>query len=49
MLETLATLGILSLAITSLHKIMLAWMSTELEKPGAQLDYSTSSILKDHP
>ncbi len=38
MLETLATAAILSLAITALHKIILAWMSTELEKPCTDKD-----------
>ncbi len=38
MLETLATAAILSLAMTVLHKIMLAWMSNELEKPCHQLE-----------
>lgn len=33
MLETLATAVILSLSMTILHKIMLDWMSNELEKP----------------
>jgi len=41
MLETLATAAILSLSMTVLHKMMLAWMSNELEKPGQPLDVST--------
>lgn len=38
MLETLVTAAVLSLSMTVLHKIMLAWMSTELEKPCHQLE-----------
>lgn len=50
MLETLATAAILSLSMTVLHKIMLAWMSTELEKPCHQLEppsvLSTRTLVK---
>lgn len=44
MLETLATATILSLAMTVLHKMMLAWMSNELEKPCHQLEPPTSVL-----
>ncbi|MDX2232436.1 MAG: hypothetical protein NW220_22590 [Leptolyngbyaceae cyanobacterium bins.349] len=46
MLETLVTAAILSLSMTVLHKIMLAWMSVELEKPYHQLDHSNPAVLK---
>lgn len=47
MLETLATAAILSLAMTALHKIMLAWISTELEKPYGRLEHSSHMFWKD--
>ena len=46
MLETLATAAILSLSMTILHKIMLAWMSTELEKPCHHLEHPTRASLR---
>lgn len=47
MLETLATAAILSLTMTALHKIMLAWISTELEKPYRPLEHPSHTFWKD--
>ena len=47
MLETLATAAILSFMMTALHKIMLAWISTEMEKSYGQLEQPKHVFWKD--
>lgn len=48
MLETLATVTILSLTITILRKITLTWMSSELEKPCYPADHPIHTLFEDN-
>lgn len=48
MIETVATATILSIAMILMHKVMLSWMSSEMEKPYNQLNSPTPPVVKDH-